>query len=331
MIIDNDTGSIQMDDQSSYTENDAADALMKGWGIEDEEEETPAEPDTTDLEADEDSPPDEDQGDETDDEPSEEDGEDDAEEGTTESRAASDNDTVTLKVDGQDVSVKVSDLKRLYGQEASLTRKSQEVATQRKSAEQQQQRHATALDALVKKAETRWDKYKHIDFNLAAQQLDTDSYTALKAEAEEAYNDFTFVGQELDTFIEGARQNQHASMVEQAKASVEVLQESIPDWNEQTYGKIRTYAIDSGLEVETVNQIIHPSAVQMIYKAMMYDAAKKVATTKKGQVPSKVLKTTKPTTSSSIKDARSGKAEQRLARTGSLDDAASAMMARWAK
>ena len=42
---------------------------------------------------------------------------------------------IDILVDGETQQASIKDLKRLYGQEASLTRKSQEVAAQRKEAE----------------------------------------------------------------------------------------------------------------------------------------------------------------------------------------------------
>jgi hypothetical protein len=62
---------------------------------------------------------------------------------------------VKLKVDGEEKEVPVKDLTRLYGQEAALTRKSQEVAEQRKQAEAESQKHVSALQVLLTRAQEK--------------------------------------------------------------------------------------------------------------------------------------------------------------------------------
>src|SRR5574337_877989 len=86
-------------------------------GTEGEEEETPTEPEEATEE-----------GQET-----EEDGEDEDPEASKAKKDAGDDVIVKIKVGDKEHEVPVKDLKRLYGQEASLTRKSQEVAAQRKA------------------------------------------------------------------------------------------------------------------------------------------------------------------------------------------------------
>jgi hypothetical protein len=59
--------------------------------------------------------------------------------------------------------VPLKDLTRLYGQEAALTRKSQEVAELRKTAEAAQ-KNLTALQVLIERAKEKADPFKKIDW-----------------------------------------------------------------------------------------------------------------------------------------------------------------------
>jgi hypothetical protein len=97
-----------------------------------EEDEETNQPDADDEEASEETPEEE-----TDEDAEEEGQEDDKseDEDKPSKKYADDNDDtyVKVKVGDKEEEVKVNDLKRLYGQEASLTRKSQEVAEIRKT------------------------------------------------------------------------------------------------------------------------------------------------------------------------------------------------------
>ena len=76
----------------------------------------------------------------------------------------SDETYVKVKVGDEDKEVSVKDLKRLYGQEASLTRKSQEVADQRRVADEGVAKNVAALNVLHEKAKLKAEPYKNIDW-----------------------------------------------------------------------------------------------------------------------------------------------------------------------
>lgn len=245
------------------------------------------------------------------------------------SKTLDDDATVKVKVDDEELEVSVKDLKRLYGQEAALTKKSQQVAAKRKEVEQESMKAAAILDKLYNKAAERWKPYSEIDMLVASKQLDAEQFTALRAEAQAAWEEFNFVSQEANAFIQEAQAKQQAQLKEQAAEAVKVLKERIPTWSNQTYDNIREYAINRGMSADIVNNLVDPVAIELINKARLYDESKKVATKKKVAQPKKVLKTTAPS-----KDlAGSSKKEAMVAKfkaTGDIDDAADLFMSRWA-
>lgn len=325
-------------------EDDAAAAFLSKWSEEDPEDtqasEAPEEDDSEDTGADQDSQEAEEAVEEEEDEvdpqeDSEEEAEDlddeEAEEDEeTPKKVLEDEAVVKVKVGDKELEVSVKDLKRLYGQEAALTRKSQEVAAKRKEAEQNMLKAQATLEKMYNKALERYKPYAEIDMLVASKTLDAEQFAALRKEAQAAYEDFRFITEEADAFVKQVQAQQQQVLQEQAKEAVKVLREAIPNWSSQLYDQIREYAINKGLAPDVVNNLVDPVAIQLIHKARLYDEAKKVVTKKKVVQPKKVMKTTTATTVKDVKGNQALKAKQKLQATHSVDDAAELFLARWA-
>jgi hypothetical protein len=317
---------------ASYDVSSAADALLNRWkdadpAIQrDDEGAKPIRRSETERNADEDDNEreDEDELDFGDDE-DEQDEQDQAD-----APEASDEALVKLTVDGEEIKIPVKDLKRLYGQEASLTRKSQEVAERRKLAEETGARYIVATEQLMHKATERFKPYAQIDWAIAAKTLDNDEYVALRHEAQAAATDLQFLKHELDGVFADTQRAREAAAMEEAKASLEVLKTSIPNFNADTYNAMSAYAVSKGLPQETFAQITDPIALLLIHEAMSYSRAKERAATKRKAAP-----TSKRTMKSSARNPRgrvgdpAGDAMKRLQKTGSREDAVAALMERW--
>jgi hypothetical protein len=165
---------------------------------------------------------------------------------------------------------------------------------------------------------------------VASKQLDAESFTALRAEAQAAWDDFRFITQEVDTFVANANEQRQQAMKAAAVDAVKTLQEKLPGWNQKVYDEVRSYGIDKGLAPEVINNMVDANALLIIHKAMQFDKAKSVVTKKVNNTPKKVLKTTKAVTSNDAKVDKTTKAKQRLKTSGSTDDAADLFLARWA-
>lgn len=324
---------------------DAAETILKGWEDEDNEssssttEEKPEDPsdqqqDDNQGEAEEDV--DAEESDTDPEEGTEEEAEDDTEnteedeDSDKEPKTLEDDALVEVKVDDEVLKVSVKDLKRLYGQEAALTKKSQQVAAKRKELEQEGIKTAAILDKMYNKAAERWKPYSEIDMLVASKQLDTESFAALRAEAQAAYEDFRFVSEEANAFVQETQAKQQAALKEAAAEAVTVLKEAIPNWSTSLYDSIRDYAIKTGMKPEVVNNLVDPVAIQLIHKARLYDEAKKIATKKKVNAPKKVIKSTALNTPKGVDSAQKAElAASRLRSTGDMDDAADLFLSRW--
>lgn len=239
---------------------------------------------------------------------------------------------VKVAVDGQELEVSVKELKRLAGQEASLTRKSMELAARRKEAEEIGTYHAQALANLVKMAEDEYAPYANIDFLVAAKELSADELKALREEANVKYQKYQFLTAELQTYTQ--KQQQQIAQIRQQQASQTIAEltdpeKGIPNWGPKLYEEVGNYAISKGMRPEVFSSILDAPSLRMLYDAYRYDTARKVSTKKKAAAPQKVIRSqASPDTARFSTD--KGKASlSKLRQSGKRDDAVSALLAKW--
>ena len=153
------------------TEDDAANAFLKLWDAEEPSDEERKEGETEETNVSEDTEDettaDENEGETEDGESSSEDADETEGEAdkTKAKKYADDEGTyVKVKVGEEEHEVAVKDLKRLFGQEASLTKKSQEVAERTKAAEYAQAKSLAALDVMVKRAQESANPYRNVNW-----------------------------------------------------------------------------------------------------------------------------------------------------------------------
>lgn len=320
--------------------SDAADAILDRWSDGEDlsgEEELEATDDVQEEETDEDvTELDED----TDDEELDDDQEEDPEEATNddddepEEIEIDDDFLVAISVDGEERQASLKDLKRLYGQEASLTRKSQEVATKRKEAEESFVRANASYQKLIERAEARFKPYSEVDMLVASRQMSAEDFASLRREAKEAEEDLKFLKEEAQSFYSEAQQQYQAQQQEAAKECVKVLEEQLPDWGNELYNDIRQYAVSAGLPQEQVDQYVDPTVIMLINKARLYDQSQKTIESKKAKAKKtsrgKVLRSKKsPVKAKDTSVQKQQRMRDRARSTQDPDDIASALMARW--
>lgn len=331
----------------------AAEAILGRWSdgenlSDDEELEATDEPleeteeDTSDIEEAELEEFDEEETDEDPEEEEEpEEAEEDEDQDEDEELTLDDDTLVEIAVDGETKQASLKDLKRLYGQEASLTRKSQEVAAKRKEADEALQKTDLAYRKMLERAEARFKPYSEVDMLVASRQMSSEDFAALRREAREAEQDLKFLQEEANSFYQSAQQQMEQQRQQAAQEAVKVLSEQVPDWGNDLYNDIRSYAVSQGLPQEQVDQYVDPAVIMILNKARLYDQSKATAEVKKAKVAKvkaksgkKVLRSKKaPQTDQDIKVQRQRKAQERLrgnpSRSGDLDDIAEVLLSRW--
>ncbi len=342
-----------------WSEDDAAEELLKRFLPDDQDgadAEKPsaekgkakksAEPkdedeDETSAEKPGDEAEDEDEGDEAQDA-------DEGDEDGEEKQYAADGAYIKIKVGEEEHEVPVAKLSRLWGQEAALTKKSTEVAELRKHAEAETQKNVATTQALLARARSRLEPYKQVDFNLLAAHvgreggISAEDYQSLRQGAQAAYEDVQFLEQHLDGFMGAIAEKAQADLRTKAKEAIEVLKGpvekgGIEGWNQKLYDEIRAYAVEQGAPAEVINQVVDPWAIRMMHNAMLFARGRaktsEVKTEKVVKKPKRIVKTSNSPEAarSESKSSAESKAMRKLRESGSQDDAAEAMLARWRK
>ena len=330
----------------------AQDAILAKWQVPDDSDDQQTETETIapepeiveetdegvlEIEDDEDDVVDQDDDTDPDDEEVEpEEDEDNEEEEEAEAKKPLDDEQkVEILVDGETKSVSVRALKRLYGQEASLTRKSQETAQAKKDAQAQIERTHVTLQKMMEKAQEAYKPYAEVDMLVASKTMSDQDFTALRKEAQLASDNLKFLGEEADKFYGDLKAQQQEALQKQAQECVKVLQEEVPDWSNSMYNDIRSYAVNQGLPEEEVNQYVDPNVIKLLNKARLYDQGKqKAAVKKKKPSAKKILRSKKaPQTANEAKRQSVEKKRQKVRsqRGTSLDDVTDLILSRWEK
>lgn len=317
-----DAGTLSADEGANRTSS------QRETAEEDEDEDESADQDDQDAEDaddDESAADDEDEDDEsaTDDEDEDEDGQ---------PTVAGDDAVVEVTVNGEKQKVAVKELKRLFGQEASLTRKSQEVAQARKKADEDGARFTVAAQSLLQRAAQKFEPYSKIDWVVAQSTLQPDELVALRNEARTAYEEVAFLQSQVDAVFQQTQQARLSAHQEAVQAMHETLSDpenGIKDYSEDTYQSIRNFAAKQGVPNESFDQISDPAAIRLLNMARLYaEGQTKLKTTKKALAPKKVLKSKKKP-GKALKQGNRPDANRRLRQTGSVADGVEALLARW--
>lgn len=276
-----------------------------------EDEEDDAARNADDEEADE-SPDDEEETEETaeDDEPSKD----------ATPAAVTDDTVVTVTVDGQETEFTVGNLKRLAGQEASLTRKSQE-------ADLVGGRAAAALQGAIESILEDLEPYKGTDWLLESRRMDPEEFEWHR----ETYNRLTsryqkVIGAAKD-FESTMSTKRDTARTEAAKAARTELG---AEWTDALDDEVRKFAVSRGLPESEVAGITSPVVLRIIQDALLHTKAATATAQKVKSAPKAVRKGSgrEPLAPS---PAKSQRAFAKKAATGAVsdDDAIAALVGRW--
>ena len=198
----------------------------------------------------------------------------------------------------------------------------------RKQAEEQLGKTSAVLQKMLESAQERWKPYEEVDMLVASKTMDTNDFAQLRKEAQAAYDDYQFLNQESDKYLEMIQATRQQELKQRAEEAINTLQKEIPDWSEDLYNKIRKYGVSQGISQQDIDQLVDPAAIKLVLKAMKYDQGKQVAVKKRTKAPKRVLKpgATKPQSQSTRTKQQAMNA---LAKSGTTDAARDAFLARW--
>lgn len=245
------------------------------------------------------------------------------------------NEIVTVLVDGKPVELTKAQIAEAHKgslRQADYTKKTQEVAEQRKAAEaetakarEERARYAEGLSKAQAVLEAQLQEQQNIDWQTL---LETDPVEYLKqqriAQARQANLQQTLAQQEQ--LKELARADQESSYRQHVLAQREQLLAKVPEWKDEAKMKagvaeIKEYLLKSGYSESEISNVHDHRAVLNVRKAMLFDKmmAKASAASKQVQkVPQRVERSTGG--DSQGLDRRQA-AFQRLSKSGSVEDA----------
>ncbi len=238
-----------------------------------------------------------------------------------------------VRIDGKEVEVSQDELLNGYSRQQDYTKKTMELAEQRKQAEQavaqvqqERQQYQSQLDQLAQALGQSLDEQKTIDWQ---QLLDSDPVQYLKQRHlyEQRQAAFGQAQAERQKLAELAQRDNHAQLQTRIQAEQQELLAKLPDWKDEVKAKaekeqLRTFLESNGYKADEISQVVDHRAIILARKAMLFDqiiAQQKETTKKVEKLP---LKVERPGVLGGNEiDGRSS-AMQKLSKSGKVEDAA---------
>jgi len=240
----------------------------------------------------------------------------------------------TVKVDGKEVEVTLDELQKGYSRTQDYTRKTQQIAEVRKQAEAELQsvraereQYAQLLSALEEQVQQAaqpnidWDQlYQNDPIEWVRQR-------ELMRDRQEKQAAIQSEKQRLSQLSQQEQMKQQQQLLQQEQ---EALMAAIPEWKDSKKAQAEKamlvqFGQKVGFSPDELKNVVDHRAVVLLRKAALYDQM----ISKRGQI--------KPVTNNGPKPAKPGaagrvsnntealRAQQRLAKTGRVDDAADAI------
>lgn len=216
-----------------------------------------------------------------------------------ETEADPDDQEVEIKVGEETKKATLRDLKRLYGQEAALTQKSQKASEQLRSAEEQIARASASAKGMLERANARYATYKDWgvpEWSHLAATLSPDDYNALRSEAQAAKADVDFLTQEVEGYMKEQQAQQVKAYQEAAQTCLKELtdpEKGIPEFGPPVYEEMMNFAVQHGVPVGEARQVVSAPVLKILHMAMLYAKSQKAVKSAEEKVQKAVEKPTR--------------------------------------
>jgi len=236
----------------------------------------------------------------------------------------------SISVNGEEIEVTLDELKNGYSRQSDYTRKTQELANQRKEADtelgavrEERAIYTQLLDQMRNQLESGMQNEP--DWVSLAEN-DPVGYNAHRATWDENKKKQDAVLAEQQRMLQQSQQEQMQNLQAHVQNEAQLLNNAIPEWRDSKKAttekaEIKQYAMGTlGFTEQELNQIFDHRAVLGIRKAMLYDRTEE-AVKKKPVVASKA-KVARPGNSNVPVSPNKGKRlRQRLRKSGKMSDA----------
>ena len=268
------------------------------------------------------------------------------EETETEEEEVEEPEVYTVKVDGEELEVSLEELVNGYSRTSSFTKKSQQLAEQRKAFEteasevtqqrdaiqaERQQMHA-ALEQMLQSSVGNMEQFQNINWD----QLRADDpleWSLKRQELLEAQQKIQATQAQQQQLQANFERDQQAAYEVELKRENEALLEKMPEWADpvkqrEIAQQLSTYAQSQGWTKEEVGQLVDHRSFLILQKAMKFDELKSAdVKSKKIKHKPKVTRAGKGVDQKEVVKKKRADSINRLKRGGGLKEAADAFEA----
>ena len=275
-------------------------------------------------------------------EETEEEEEPEGEEESEETEGEEEEELYAVTVNGEEVAVSLDELLSGYSRQSDYTRKTQEIARERKGMEelqqqynshvaqiqQERQQYVEALTNMISSQGSELEQYSNIDWD-ALRESDPIEYVTAKEqyrEAQERVQGMQYQQQQAAQAQQAEMTKAHHQMVQAERGK---LVEALPEWRDPDKRKeltenLQSYARDQGFSQQELNSLVDHRSVLVLLKAQQYDQLQNSdVKSKKLKNKPKVVRSGTGTTSKGTSKSKRAAKMKRLQSSGHVDDAAS--------
>jgi hypothetical protein len=265
----------------------------------------------------------------------------DVEDDTEESDEPEQPSVYAVKVDGEEYEVTLDELRSGYSRQQHFTKRSQELAEQRKAFEQEAEQVKQYRDYYAQQLEQVSNQLQQTipnepDWTALSQQYEAKELFAMKAEYDKRKEEIARVEQERERIAQQQSVEAQHQMQQHLAAQKNEMLERVPAWRDESRRnnerlEVIKYAQDViGFSENEIANASDARAIEMLYKAWQWDKLQKEAPTarKKVQSAPKVAKGGQPKTKAQVKSRQRREALSRLDKAKSVDAAVNFLMSK---
>ena len=244
-----------------------------------------------------------------------------------------------VRVDGQTTQVSLDELLNGYSRQSSFTKKSQQLAEDRKAMESLQQQYNTEVSQIQQERQqyaqylqnvienSKLEEWGSIDWE-ALKRDDPIEFVTKREEFRMAQDQVRQLQAEQTSAQQKVHQGQQQQWADTVKTEHAALVDKLPEWGKpdaqrELAGKLRDYAKVQGYQDEEIDTLVDHRSFIVLNKARMYDELQRSdVKSKKLKNKPKVIRGGKASSKNAeAKSSRTAKMK-RLRQSGHVDDAA---------
>ena len=245
----------------------------------------------------------------------------------------------TVKVDGEDYEVSLEELQSGYSRQQAFTKRSQELAEQRKAFEAQQSETQQLRDASAQQLELLTQQIQQTtpqepDWVGLAREVTAEEYNAIKAQYDSQKAALAQAEQERQRIAQEQQAEQAEAMKKHLATQRDEMMNRIPSWqdeatrNEERLEVIKYAQRRIGFSEEEISNASDARAIELLYKAWKWDnlQEKKPSVKKRTRKAPKMAKAGQPKTKAQVQSRSRQQALERLNNEKSIDAAVNYLM-----